>query len=70
MAFLTLFASGPGICAILPFPLSPFLLLIFVILAKAGIHGIRTILWIPTFVGMTERERRNDRKGVGMSTPA
>ncbi len=67
MAFPTLFASGLGICAILPFPSSPFLLLIFVILAKAGIHGIRTILWIPTFVGMTEREWEWQKGRAGMT---
>ncbi len=26
---------------------------LFVTLAKAGIHGVRIIFWIPTFVGMT-----------------
>ncbi len=38
---------------------------IFVILAEAGIHGIRTIFWIPTFVGMTEGASGNDGRGVG-----
>ena len=35
----------------LPFTSSPPPL--FVTLAKAGIHGVRIIFWIPTFVGMT-----------------
>ncbi|MCE7909795.1 MAG: hypothetical protein DYH02_15750 [Candidatus Omnitrophica bacterium COP1] len=49
-------------------PRSPFSsssLPFFVILAKAGIHDLRAIFWIPTFVGMTkgERERRQGCRG-------
>ncbi len=59
--------------AVIPAPLySSSPLPLFVIPAEAGIHGIRTIFWIPTFVGMTKGRvgmtagaSGNDGLGVG-----
>jgi len=48
-----------------PYSSSP--LPLFVIPAEAGIHGIRAIFWIPTFVGMTGWGAGMTGWGAGMT---